>query len=233
MVSTEFIKQEGFCRWFELEDHPAIYHCCFDKEHYSDDLFGHLKIHFPEQLTRAVNKRRAEFLAGRYCAANALKPHGFRDSIIGIGQHRNPLWPKELYGAISHCNNFAAAAITSASQCQGIGIDIEELVSQESAERLEPQILYGEERLLLDNSNKALLFTLAFSAKESFFKAAYPKVLKYFNFDAVSILEVNFQDKKMVLKVNYRLSDTIPRGRLVTAYICQLPESKIATLVLL
>jgi hypothetical protein len=55
------------------------------------------------------------------------------------------------------------AAVCRSSDTRGIGIDIEELVSSDTAKQLQSQVLYGEEGLLLAGERKTLIFTLAFS----------------------------------------------------------------------
>lgn len=231
--STRFIEYEGSSHWFSIENQPSLYYCRFNKEYYSDDLFAHYQLTLPEQVKGAVVKRRAEFLAGRYCAANALMHQGIANFTLGIGKHRNPLWPQGICGAISHSNDYAVAAINTCPNTIGIGIDIEEHVSLETAERLQSQILYGKEHLLLDGEHKALLFTLAFSTKESFFKAAYPQVQEYFNFDAVSIIDFDLEGKTLKLEISNNLGEGLKKGQLVTGHFHHLSNSQLATLVTL
>lgn len=230
---SKFIVYEANERWFDIEDHPALYYCQFSKNSYSDDLFAYYRVEFPEQLKNAVIKRRAEFLAGRYCASKVLMQQGITESTIGIGAHRNPLWPSGVRGTISHCNENAVAAICRTSNTLGIGIDIEELASSDTVKRLQSQIFYGQESLLLADERKTLIFTLAFSVKESFFKAAYPTVRKYFNFDSVSIVNIDFKRKKIALEINVNLGENLKKGKLVFGYFCYLSASQVATLVCL
>lgn len=48
----------------------------FDVDHFRDILFSELSVSFPERLSSAVIKRRAEYLAGRIAAQRLLKEEG-------------------------------------------------------------------------------------------------------------------------------------------------------------
>ena len=228
---SEFIRYEASTPLFDITDHPILYYSIFCAAQYTDDLFEHYSVSFPSQLNRAVIKRRAEFLAGRYCAAKALMQLGITNFTVDIGPHRNPLWPSGLCGSISHCSDYAMAVVDPRPNTLGLGIDIEELVATDAVEPVQSQIFYGEELSLLTEENKALVFTLVFSVKESFFKAAYPMVKKYFNFDAVSIHALDIKNKTITLRINTDLCPHLPQGKIILGHFCYLTPSKIATLV--
>lgn len=227
----EFIEYETSKPLLAAGDQLSFHYCVFRSDQYSDTLFADYRINFPESLKNAVVKRRAEFLAGRYCAARALQRLGITNFTIDIGQHRNPVWPAGLCGSISHSHGCALAVVDPRPQTLGLGIDIEEIIALETVERVQSQILYGEELGLLTNTNKALLFTLAFSAKESFFKAAYPRVQKYFDFDAVAIVDVDLNGKTITLKILANLCLELPPGKLIVGRFDYLSPTQIITLV--
>ena len=87
-----------------------------------------------------------------------------------IGVLRQPVWPAEVYGSISHCGTTALAVVSR----QPIGIDIEEIFSAQSARELTDNIITPAEHEILADCGLAfsLALTLAFSAKESAFKAS-------------------------------------------------------------
>ncbi|MNE68057.1 phosphopantetheinyltransferase component of enterobactin synthase multienzyme complex [compost metagenome] len=58
------------------------------------------------------------------------------------------------------------------------------------------------------------MLTLAFSAKESLFKAIYPQVGGYFDFDAARLVEVHWPSGRLVLRVTQDLSTSIRAGML-------------------
>jgi Phosphopantetheinyl transferase component of siderophore synthetase len=122
-------------------------------------------------LARAGRKRRAEHLAGRIAAVHALAEYGEK-SVPGIGEAREPVWPAGLHGSISHCGTTALAVAAR----QPVGIDLETLFSAEMADELVAEIVTPEERQRLLESGLPfpLALTVAFSAKESLYKALSP-----------------------------------------------------------
>ena len=87
-----------------------------------------------------------------------------------IGELRQPVWPAGVYGSISHCGTTALAVVSR----QPIGIDIEEIFSAQTARELTDNIITPaeHERLAECGLTFSLALTLAFSAKESAFKAS-------------------------------------------------------------
>ncbi|HEY3590530.1 MAG TPA: enterobactin synthase subunit EntD [Buttiauxella sp.] len=159
------------------------------------------------RLSHAVNKRKAEHLAGRIAANQALKFHGIMDYIPGIGLHREPCWPPGFTGSITHSGNVALATVITDNPLQrtGLGIDFEEIITPQVAEDIYGGIIDCAEKELIGTSsfpfNYAL--TLVFSAKESLFKALFRHVGRYFDFSAVSITEIDGQ--LLTLTLNHSL----------------------------
>lgn len=90
--------------------------------------------------------------------------------VPAIDHHRQPVWPAGVYGSISHCGTTALAVVSR----QPIGIDIEEIFSAQTAGELTDNIITAAEHEQLAGCGLAfsLALTLAFSAKESAFKAS-------------------------------------------------------------
>lgn len=120
------------------------------------------------ELARTGKKRQTEHLAGRIAAVHALRAFGEK-SVPGIGKNRQPIWPDGLYGSISHCGDTAIAIVARTP----VGIDIEAVFSPQLADELASHIASEEELAVLRASALPfpLALTLAFSAKESAFKA--------------------------------------------------------------
>ena len=80
------------------------------------------------------------------------------------------MWPAEVYGSISHCGATALAVVSR----QPISVDIEEIFSAQTATELTDNIITPAEHERLADCGLAfsLALTLAFSAKESAFKAS-------------------------------------------------------------
>ncbi|QLN18436.1 enterobactin synthase subunit EntD [Escherichia coli] len=121
------------------------------------------------QLQNAGRKRKAEHLAGRIAAVYALREYGYK-CVPVIGELRQPVWPAEVYGSISHCGTTALAVVSH----QPIGIDIEEIFSAQTAAELTDNIITHTEREIITGCDLPfpMALTLAFSAKESAFKAS-------------------------------------------------------------
>lgn len=229
---NHFIQEETCCDWFDMK--IQIFHCKFDLHYYDDCLFNFLDVDFPNSLSRAVPKRRAEFLAGRYCAIQSLKNLNFYDVQIPIGKNKNPVWPIGIIGSISHSNTEAFSVACSLS-LSGIGIDIEDYISYEVAMEIKYQIASDAELELISNRNESFsaLFTILFSVKESFFKAAYLSVGRYFDFDTVRIANINTNKQTLLLEMNITLNESLIKGRLINAHYRILPNNKVITLVTL
>ncbi|MGA9703968.1 4'-phosphopantetheinyl transferase family protein, partial [Pseudomonas sp.] len=114
------------------------------------------------------------------------------DCIPAIGEDRAPVWPAHISGSITHSTGRAAAIVGHKAQWRGLGMDLENLLSLERAERLAGEILTADElqrMVALPREHIALLVTLTFSAKESLFKALYPIVQKRFYFEHAEVVE--------------------------------------------
>ena len=154
--------------------------------------FQHCAIPPPASIQRSVAKRQAEFLAGRLCARAALQQLDHLDCVPAIGEDRAPVWPGHISGSITHSTGHAAAIVGHKTQWRGLGMDLENVLSQERAERLAGEILTADEMqrmAALPREQVALLVTLTFSAKESLFKALYPIVQKRFYFEHAEVVE--------------------------------------------
>ncbi|HAT1619582.1 TPA: enterobactin synthase subunit EntD [Raoultella planticola] len=121
-----------------------------------------------QQIENCGRKRQMEHLAGRIAAACALKAAGVK-GVPGTGDQRQPLWPAPWSGSISHCDTRALAVAAT----RPVGIDIENVLTPALAAELESSIISPTERAVLKASGLPfeLALTLAFSAKESGFKA--------------------------------------------------------------
>lgn len=132
-------------------------------------------------------KRQAEHLAGRIAAVYALREVGEKQP-PAIGDRRQPLWPAPWFGSISHCGQRALAVVTD----RPVGVDIERRFTPPLAAELESSIINEVEKKVLLHSGLPfpLALTLAFSAKESGFKATPTASQRALGFDDFQIVEV-------------------------------------------
>ncbi|MFP5492474.1 MAG: 4'-phosphopantetheinyl transferase [Bacteriovoracia bacterium] len=130
--------------------------------------------------------RQQEFVAGRFCAVEAAKEMAVELTSLPRGPKREPLWPDNLVGSISHTKEFAVAWVDLKIETLSLGIDLEARISQERYQELIHQVAnQRESELIHSNADPQLAFTMMFSAKEAFFKALYPLCHKYIGFHEV------------------------------------------------
>lgn len=161
----------------------------------------------PERLQNAVQKRKAEYIAGRYCAKQAFEQLtkknnsiSINDFHIGTAENRAPIWPNSVCGSITHSKGYAAAAVGLTDVIRSVGIDSEKIVEQKTANNIASHILTKDEQLRADKgeyknddiADFVTYLTLLFSAKESIYKCLFPLVNQFFNFhDAVILIDSN------------------------------------------
>jgi enterobactin synthetase component D len=180
---------------FSLADHPGdlpdAVALTFSPTEGEAAHFKQFGVACPASLERAVLKRKAEYLAGRRVALEALRKAGAEVSDMGIGPMRAPDWPSGYTGSITHSNNVAAAIAVPAGEVEGAGIDLEKVASPKSVSAIRQVVLSPaeEEALapLVLRFGQPTAVTVAFSAKESFYKATAAAVGRIFEFDAVRI----------------------------------------------
>lgn len=125
-------------------------------------------IALPDDLASAVPKRRSEFLAGRLCAAAALRAAGLPEAVVRKG--RAPVWPAGAVGSITHSRARAIAVVST--QYTRLGIDCEVLVADARATSLRDAIFTDAEAALRPETMPlGTFFTLIFSAKEALYKS--------------------------------------------------------------
>ena len=160
----------------------------------------------------AIEKRQRDFALGRTCARRALQRLGAPAVAIPAAANRAPVWPDDVVGSITHCDQFAAAAVGWRSEFAGLGLD---------AEPAAPPLEAGLVRLICTPAEAAALpghprldgldwLRLVFSAKEAVYKAVAPMSGVFLNFHDV---EVDFDTERGVF-----------RARLVRAPDPRLPD---------
>ena len=189
----------------------CAFHAQFHVRHYSDTLFDDLGVAFPEALRGSVAKRRAEFLAGRALARQALMTLGVPHASVPSGEHREPVWPVGLSGSISHTRRSALCAIGDRADLL-IGVDIEEMFPDAVARSVRAQVLAPDEEdaARWSGAPEAVL-PLVLSGKESLFKALFPQVRSYFGFEAARLRAIGQDD--LVLELRDSLGSGFPAGR--------------------
>lgn len=141
----------------------------------------------PPATARFAEKRRVEFLLGRHAARAALATLGVHVGVLPIEAERAPGWPAGVVGAITHCTGYAAAAVARSETLRGVGIDAQPVPDSKSREALR-RTATDDEIAVLGSLDEMTARTVAFSAKESLFKALAPTVGGYFGFEAARLV---------------------------------------------
>jgi len=132
-----------------------------------------------EQLGDVCEKRFAEFCAGRSQARRLIAMVNGTAQPLLIGNYRQPVWPSDVAGSISHSDHYCAVAVAPKDKVADLGIDVE------TFEALDPDVV---DLVLTDNEVKQTencedwVRKLIFSIKESNYKCCYPQVRTYIDF---------------------------------------------------
>ncbi|MNQ83412.1 4'-phosphopantetheinyl transferase Npt [compost metagenome] len=157
---------------------------------------------------------------------------------MAIGRAREPLWPAGMEGSISHSQLAGqGVALCGVRPAQGgMGLDLEAWLEADQAAQLWPGIADEDEWGRLEAGAGALGLdrsrglTLVFSAKESLFKALYPRVGRYFDFLDARWLGMTEQSISLCLKT--ALAPDLPAGWHCTLRWQRLPGGLLTLLAL-
>ena len=141
-----------------------------------------------DELPRAVEKRRREYIAGRVAAHRAMEKLGLTARPVLANRSRAPSWPRGLTGSLSHNDTICVAAVARSSQVRSLGIDVED--DAPLAADLVATVCTLEERAWLATQPEAArgpLAKLIFSAKEAVYKCQYPVSHRVLDFNAVLV----------------------------------------------
>jgi 4'-phosphopantetheinyl transferase EntD len=144
---------------------------------------------WPTELTDAALSRRRDFLMGRLAAVEALRRLGAEGS-VGRSPEGAPVWPEGIAGSLTHHSGVAAAVVGrdgGGLGYAGLGIDICPRLEGDRLRAVVRQCLTETERDRWTTEDAA---TLAFAAKESIYKAAYPRAQRFIGFDEAEIVDV-------------------------------------------
>lgn len=180
MLATDYPVQELW-PWSQPLANCHLVSCRFDPQ------TAPLPASLPLQMVGASRRRQAEYVAGRHCAGCGLARLTGRYHWPARRTDRAPIWPAGIVGAISHCDGHALALVGTSNRYRGLGVDVEELISDEQANQLAPLVLTLAERQRWAHAPLGWIVSLAFSAKESLFKALYPLLGHPFYFDAAEL----------------------------------------------
>jgi 4'-phosphopantetheinyl transferase EntD len=139
-------------------------------------------------VAKAVESRRQQYTAGRVLSRQAWAELGVPPLPLLNDEQRVPRWPAGIVGCITHTQGWCAAVVARAEQVAALGVDVESATPLDV--ELWERICRPEERALLAAHAQpaaGLLAKAYFSAKESIYKALYPQIRVFLDFQAMHI----------------------------------------------
>jgi 4'-phosphopantetheinyl transferase EntD len=138
-------------------------------------------------LGRVADVRRREYTIARHCARRALGSLGVAPVPILSGLNREPLWPGDVVGSLTHCRGYCAAAVARRGRIISIGIDAEP--HEPLPQGVFSIVASSEDCKLLETlpPNGVAWDRLMFSAKESVYKAWFPLAANWLGFEDVAM----------------------------------------------
>lgn len=191
----------------------------FDAAEFDPRVFADIGIHCPAHIAHSTRKRQAEFFFGRLAARQALSAitADLAAANIGVGVSREPLWPDGIIGSITHDRRFAAAAVEMHGRHRGIGIDIERVVCSKTSNAMCDIVIDSQELRVMSAQAESwpttTLLTLAFSAKESFFKGTYRAVGQFVDFNAARVVAMYPERGRLRMRLMQTLSEHLVAGQ--------------------
>lgn len=202
----------------------------FDKRHFNDKLFDITNVYCPIAITHSVDKRKAEYFAGRYLVAKELQQLGFAHQRLDPNIDRSPTLPSGIVGSISHSEDLACIAVLPSlhSNRESVGIDIQHLIANDVCRDIGNMVANVDEIELMVKFGMipSEAVTLLFSAKEAIYKALARFVTNGLDFGSATVIAIDKDTVKFALSQQVALparsviSDSVAEASLRTV-TCQ------------
>ncbi|HYE71272.1 MAG TPA: 4'-phosphopantetheinyl transferase superfamily protein [Aquabacterium sp.] len=141
-------------------------------------------------VDKAVAHRRAEFVAGRWCAHEALKAAALPAVGLPTGPLGAPCWPSGAIGSITHDAGHCVAIAGPAAGVSGVGIDWCEDSRLAGLSELADQILADREQQAFRHGGAtARQLQRIFCAKEAVVKAASSAVGRFLELRDIHVVD--------------------------------------------
>lgn len=187
--------------------------CEFDAKQYHESLFLDNNIPLKKDIINSVVQRKGEYLAGRIASSLAQYLLGLSPEPVGTGQHRNPIWPTNTLGSITHANSYAIVAMARAQYIQRIGIDYEPWIDASTIKSVIDIIMSDQEKkIIIDSRTPKKDITIIFSAKESLFKALYDECGEFKDFHAAEFVTIDHKRSTLRLRLTESWSNKLRAG---------------------
>jgi len=150
---------------------------------------GYVHELFPQEAILAAGfapARLAEFATGRASLRFIIERLTGRVTPVEIGERREPIFPRDVVGSITHSTGVVATAVAPAAIFAGIGLDME-VASSVSVELLSLVISASEACAKPANLECSVWLAMHFAGKEAVFKAIHPIIRRYIDFHDIEL----------------------------------------------
>ncbi|VDR41231.1 phosphopantetheinyltransferase component of enterobactin synthase multienzyme complex [Tsukamurella paurometabola] len=139
------------------------------------------------QIAKAVPKRQAEYATVRHLAREALGELGIGDAVLVKGEGGGVDWPRNVVGALTHCDGYRGAVVGFRMGVRTVGIDAEPHLAL--PDKVLPTVSVESEReVLAARPDDGLHWDrLLFCAKEATYKAWNPITGRWLGFEDAEI----------------------------------------------
>ncbi|WP_373951192.1 4'-phosphopantetheinyl transferase [Vibrio pomeroyi] len=202
----------------------------FDNRHFKDKLFDITNVYCPIAITHSVDKRKAEYFAGRYLVAKELQQLGFAHQRLEPSIDRSPTLPSGVVGSISHSEDLACITVLPSrnSNRESIGIDIQHLITNDVCRDIGNMVANVDEIELMVKFGMihSEAVTLLFSAKEAIYKALARFVTIGLDFGSATLISIDKDavkfalSQQVILHTRSIISDSVAEANL-SAVTCQ------------
>lgn len=126
---------------------------------------------------------------------------------------RLPVWPAGWLGSISHSGAWAVAAVASEARCQALGLDLQDLIAPQTVADVQPLVATERELARMAAQwDRPHALTLLFSAKEALYKALYPRLRRFQDFDAAELTAISASRAEVTLTLTRDWDDVAWRA---------------------
>ncbi len=149
----------------------------------------------------------------RWVMGAARRELGLPDVIFRHDPSGALLWPAGQRGSLSHWGDLSVCMLMLGESAD-VGVDVEGFADDEARRAIRQETLSRREAARLDGApvRAGVAEALVFSAKESFFKAVYPRVGQRLDFDAAEFVALS--GKTLTLRVTRRLGNGLEEDEL-------------------
>ncbi|SFS99060.1 enterobactin synthetase component D [Sulfitobacter marinus] len=177
-----------------------------------------------DDLGEATPRAKTGAAKRAHIIRTAQRRLGVPEIPITSGSAGDPVWPKTHRGSLSHSGSKTVCLLAKGNEWDW-GVDIEGYADTEAVQSISSEAMGTSERSILAQADdKGHFCALVFSGKESFFKAAFPRVGRVFGFEALRLLAAP-SSGQMSFVTAIPLAPSLPRGTKVTVRYIQMQDA--------